>query len=450
LLEAESAEAIEITWAARALTFIDELDRADRLLDEMVADARERGSVMGYATASAWRADVALRRGLIAAAEADGRAAIELATAHGLHFIAPHAHSFLGEALIEQGELEQAAELLERANLGPMRGSRPEIRFLHTRARARLARGDNQAAIADLRTCQAQESWFRNPNVLAWRSTLALALPPSSHSEALALIDVQLKQGRSIGQPRAIGVALRVSGLLSRGNQQISLLRQAISALEACPSTLEQAHALTELGAALRRASQRSEARQTLARALDLAAGCGARALANRAREELVTAGAAAPRAPQRRRSAHRQRTARGPHGRGRDDQPRDRADTIRHHQDGRAAPDPRLRKARHRRPDTAPSRTRRNPTANIGPVDPAAPWVDQRLCRTLDWPRHDSNLRANDYEGVIRGRDARDYGRLGQVGRGSMGSYLTDSGHGWGHDLADAGLLLRRLREEP
>src|SRR5947209_15531317 len=36
--------------------------------------------------------------------EADARSAVELATAHGLHFIAPYAHSFLGEALIEQGE----------------------------------------------------------------------------------------------------------------------------------------------------------------------------------------------------------------------------------------------------------------------------------------------------------------------------------------------------------
>jgi hypothetical protein len=123
-----------------------------------------------------------LRRGLIAPAEDDARLAVDLATAHGRHFIAPH--GFLGEALIEQGELEQAAVLLEHAELGPMHGTRPEIRFLHTRARARLARGDSQAAIADLRACQAQESWFRNPNVLAWRSTLALALPKSSRDPA--------------------------------------------------------------------------------------------------------------------------------------------------------------------------------------------------------------------------------------------------------------------------
>jgi DNA-binding CsgD family transcriptional regulator len=292
LMEAESAEAIEVTWAARVLTFIDELDRADRLLEEMVADARKRGSVMGYAIAVAWRAAVELRRGLVAAADADARAAVELIIAHGLHFIAPHTYSFLGEALIEQGELDQAATLLGHAELGPMHGSGPEARFLHTRARVSLARGDKQAAIADLRACESQNRWFRNPNAMPFRSTLALALAPSAHEEALELVDLELEQARRVGQARAIGVALRVRGLLCKGEEQISLLTQAVTALETCPSKLEQAHALTDLGAALRRASRRSEAKELLARALDLAAGCGARALAARTREELVAAGA--------------------------------------------------------------------------------------------------------------------------------------------------------------
>jgi ATP/maltotriose-dependent transcriptional regulator MalT len=292
LIESESAEAIEITWAARALTFIDELDRADRLLDELVAESRKRGSVMGYATASAWRAAVALRRGEIAAAEADARSAVELATTHGLHFILPHSYSFLGEALIELGELDEAALLLEHAELGPMHGSRPEGRFLHTVARVSLARGDRDAAIAALRACEAQEPWFKNPNALTWRSTLALALPASSREEALALVDLELKQAREVGLPRAIGVALHAGGLLCKGEEQIALLTQAVTALEACPSRLERAHALTDLGAAHRRARRRTEARQLLARALDLAAACGARALASHAREELVIAGA--------------------------------------------------------------------------------------------------------------------------------------------------------------
>jgi DNA-binding NarL/FixJ family response regulator len=49
---------------------------------------------------------------------------------------------------------------------------------------------------------------------------------------------------------------------------------------------------LAELGAALRRAGRRAEAREPLAEALELAARCGARPLAARAREELRATGA--------------------------------------------------------------------------------------------------------------------------------------------------------------
>ena len=55
---------------------------------------------------------------------------------------------------------------------------------------------------------------------------------------------------------------------------------------------LELARSLTEQGAALRRMGHRSDAVQTLRRALDLASRCGALVLAQRAREELVVAGA--------------------------------------------------------------------------------------------------------------------------------------------------------------
>lgn len=65
-----------------------------------------------------------------------------------------------------------------------------------------------------------------------------------------------------------------------------------MAALDDSPALLERARSMAELGAALRRDGQRAAARDPLARALDLAARCGARPLAGRAREELRAAGA--------------------------------------------------------------------------------------------------------------------------------------------------------------
>ena len=65
----------------------------------------------------------------------------------------------------------------------------------------------------------------------------------------------------------------------------------AVDVLKRSPAALEHARALTDLGAALRRANRRSEARTVLEEALDLAERGGARALAERARTELRAAG---------------------------------------------------------------------------------------------------------------------------------------------------------------
>ena len=62
--------------------------------------------------------------------------------------------------------------------------------------------------------------------------------------------------------------------------------------LDESPSLLERAKALTDLGAALRRANRRAASREPLRRALDLAQRCGAAPLAARAHEELLAAGA--------------------------------------------------------------------------------------------------------------------------------------------------------------
>jgi DNA-binding CsgD family transcriptional regulator len=69
------------------------------------------------------------------------------------------------------------------------------------------------------------------------------------------------------------------------------LLRQAVDVLERSAARLERARAMTDLGAALRRAGQRIQSREILRPALDLAHRCGALALTERARDELIAAG---------------------------------------------------------------------------------------------------------------------------------------------------------------
>ncbi len=82
---------------------------------------------------------------------------------------------------------------------------------------------------------------------------------------------------------------MRTSGAIEGNTDQ---LREAVDVLERSEARVEYARALIDLGAALRRAARRSEARDPLAKGLDLADRCDATLLATRAREELLAAGA--------------------------------------------------------------------------------------------------------------------------------------------------------------
>jgi DNA-binding CsgD family transcriptional regulator len=299
-LAEETSEVLPAIMAVLALTFTDELDHAHTLTEAMLADARARGSVAAFQFATGRRGLVALRRGALAEAEADTRAALELATEHHLTLgVALHATS-LGLTLLERGELDQAANVLDGVPLTPARPQViTELALLEARGRVRLARGQRAQGIADLRHCGqlAADIEVHNPNLLAWRSTLALALAPKHPREARELAVEELELARRVGAPRAIGIALRAYGLLTGGREGIELLQQSVAVLELSPARLELAYSLTELGAALRRAGARTAAREPLRRALDIASRCGATPLVQRAREESLAAGAR-PRRP--------------------------------------------------------------------------------------------------------------------------------------------------------
>jgi DNA-binding CsgD family transcriptional regulator len=87
-------------------------------------------------------------------------------------------------------------------------------------------------------------------------------------------------------------VALRAAGLVRGGHTGETHLREAVDAFAQAGAELEHARALADLGALLRRANRRREARESLREALDVAHRAGARPLAARAETELRATGA--------------------------------------------------------------------------------------------------------------------------------------------------------------
>ena len=76
------------------------------------------------------------------------------------------------------------------------------------------------------------------------------------------------------------------------GEAGIGLLGEAVELLAGSEARLEHARALVDLGAALRRANQRTEARERLREGVDLARTVAAFGLAERANEEIAATGA--------------------------------------------------------------------------------------------------------------------------------------------------------------
>jgi DNA-binding CsgD family transcriptional regulator len=174
--------------------------------------------------------------------------------------------------------------------------------LLEARGRVRLELGDTQAALDDLLEAgQRLEAWgLHNPAVAAWRSHAAFALTAlGQHDRAAALVEQELALARRWGSPRTLGVALRAQALTYNDERTIGLLRESSSVLAGSQAPVEHATTLTELGAALRRANQRTQARAHLRSALETAHAAGALVLARRAHTELTATGAR-PRLPLR------------------------------------------------------------------------------------------------------------------------------------------------------
>jgi ATP/maltotriose-dependent transcriptional regulator MalT len=263
-------------------------------------EARKRGSVIDIGGALAFRAELHTRTGDLTSAEVDARTLLELATASGWGGGQGFAAAWLGEVLVERGELEEAAEVLRLDDASLPDESLPRGyttgELLFSRGRARLARGDLEGGIESLR---ASGRWstgtgVMNPAGSPWRSMLALALMERGDAEeARRLVAEELEAANRFGTPRAVAIALRAAALVDGGRTHVARLREAVSLLANSPAVLEAARANAALGAALRHAgAPAEEVREPLRVAVDLAHRCRAYALEDEALDELRATGA--------------------------------------------------------------------------------------------------------------------------------------------------------------
>jgi DNA-binding CsgD family transcriptional regulator len=273
----------------------DALDLVDACLERMLADAQARASIPAQAFVLVHRGWASLRRGDVSRAESDARTALELLTTHDIRLGTRFALGLLVEALIEGGELDAAEEALRRSGLGEeIPPGMANNDLLEARGLLHTAQGRTRKGLEDLvEYGRRDELWgAANPLASRWRSRASLALGALGDSEpAHAMAAEDLARARRWGAASGIGVALRTTALLEGGSASVERLREAVETLERSPARLEHARALVDLGAALRRANRRAEARSVLEDGRDFAERCRARALVSRARTELRVAG---------------------------------------------------------------------------------------------------------------------------------------------------------------
>ena len=273
------------------LTLVECYDAVQRLCEELVVIARRRGAMQELVGISLFRASASCECGALADAQADARWALE--RADGVNRM--HAVSEMTRVLIERDELREAEDVLEQCADPLASRSIRVVRFLMVRGRLRGAEGRLQEALGDFLECgqRCEPLGLSIASTFPWRAEAALVQALlGDPREARRLAGEQLELARAFGRPRTLGISLRACGLVEGGAAGLELLGEAVKALERSQSPLELARALSDYGAALRRAGRRVKARTELERALDVAHHCGARRIANQARAELIAAGA--------------------------------------------------------------------------------------------------------------------------------------------------------------
>lgn len=285
-----------------ALTYMycDRNDRAEELFTDGIRELRAHGWLGTHLSyAYSLRSFVRYRQGKLALAEEDCRDGLRLALRLGP--LAParwYPLSVLIEVLIARGRVDEAVRLAEAHSF-----TEPFANAVVTpvpqavRGELRLAKHLLPEAESDF--VEAGEKLERrgvtNPAWCPWRLHLAMTLAQRDPEAAYEHASEALRRAYRFGAPSAMGQALRVVGRLEGGHKGIAKIEDALMWLEHSDARYEYALTLVEYGKVLRREFGDRDAVDPLFEGLTVAVGCGADALAEAARAELVAMGQLPP-----------------------------------------------------------------------------------------------------------------------------------------------------------
>jgi DNA-binding CsgD family transcriptional regulator len=279
--------------AAFALFSAGLYDEAIAAYDAALAAARERGDAVRSPAILTFRGRALTLAGNLEGALADLNEGL---VAQSSDAAVPYAISFWASALLDRGRFEEAAQVVASAGLPDELPVTVHLFFFQlSRGRLAVMTGSPERGVPDLLELgrRTQLIPFDNPADLPWRRYAVEGLVLLGRTgEAVALAREELEIARRWGASPTVAACLRTLGNVLGGEEGETLLREAVAIAATSPARIQHARALVDLGAALRRANKRAEARDTLRRGAELAYRSGTAALVERANQELAATGA--------------------------------------------------------------------------------------------------------------------------------------------------------------
>jgi DNA-binding CsgD family transcriptional regulator len=292
-LPADGLGSPELFAAGIALGLAGRTETSVKLFGDIARRAQRADSRAVLCAALGQRGVEHYRRGALMHAREDLESAAGIARGQIWEGLVDDRRSHLLRVHAERGAVDLAERMLERWGVV---GALPETtlgnQLLVERGRLRLIAGRPHEAVADL-GCAAQRLESPADSIaFEWRRPAALAYRRmGEHQAALAMAQEELEIAEAWGAPRQHGAAAAALGLIEGGRRGIQRLRDAVEILGSSPARFEHARAEVDLGAALRRDGQPTEARQQLRAGLELAVRCGSPRLVELARQELDATG---------------------------------------------------------------------------------------------------------------------------------------------------------------